>query len=336
MRFKDLFALSIRMFKTKTSRTLLTVLGMSIGISAVFFLVSLGYGLQNTVLQKITTSDSLLSLDVAEDRSSPAILDRLSVEKIGNISGVSETSPASNLKAKGKFKELAAELSVLSVKPVYFRLSGIKAEKGSVINDENVQEIAVSSALAKVFGVSPDELIGEKMTFSFDMGSKSEETSGGKAEKITKVDLDKEFKITGVIQGEENMAYINSGALESLGVDHFDELKVKCASNDDLGRVKEEIGDLGFSVSSLSEMVDQVNEIFDIIKIALLFFGFIALVVSAIGMFNTMTVALLERTEEIGIMKSIGASDMNIILIFILEATVMGFLGGVAGGFFGW
>jgi ABC-type antimicrobial peptide transport system permease subunit len=60
-------------------------------------------------------------------------------------------------------------------------------------------------------------------------------------------------------------------------------------------------------------------------------FGIIALIVSAIGMFNTMTITLLERTEEIGIMKSIGASDRMISLMFIMEAAIMGFLGGVVG-----
>ena len=62
-----------------------------------------------------------------------------------------------------------------------------------------------------------------------------------------------------------------------------------------------------------------------------MFFGVIALVVSAIGMFNTMTIALLERTEEIGIMKSIGAAPGSISLMFIMEATLMGFLGSLVG-----
>ena len=60
-------------------------------------------------------------------------------------------------------------------------------------------------------------------------------------------------------------------------------------------------------------------------------FGVIALIVSAIGMFNTMTIALLERTVEIGIMKSIGASDLSISGMFVTEATIMGFLGGIGG-----
>ena len=74
MRFIDLFKLSTRMFKARTSRTLLTVLGMSIGIGAILFLVSLGYGLQKTLLEKITTADSLLTLDVSEAKSGAVLL----------------------------------------------------------------------------------------------------------------------------------------------------------------------------------------------------------------------------------------------------------------------
>ena len=69
MKFIDLFKLATRMFKARTSRTLLTVLGMSLGIGAILFLVSLGYGLQKTLLERITTSDSLLTLDISEAKS---------------------------------------------------------------------------------------------------------------------------------------------------------------------------------------------------------------------------------------------------------------------------
>jgi putative ABC transport system permease protein len=60
-------------------------------------------------------------------------------------------------------------------------------------------------------------------------------------------------------------------------------------------------------------------------------FGGIALTVSAIGMFNTMTVTLLERTAEIGVMRTIGASSRDIVVLFVAEAVIVGFLGGVVG-----
>jgi putative ABC transport system permease protein len=60
-------------------------------------------------------------------------------------------------------------------------------------------------------------------------------------------------------------------------------------------------------------------------------FGGIALSVSAIGMFNTMTVTLLERTAEIGVMRTIGASASDIVVLFVAEASIVGLLGGIVG-----
>ena len=65
MRVPDLLSLSTRMFKTRPMRTFLTVLGVGVGIGTVLFLVSLGYGLQNVILGRIATADTLLTLDVS-------------------------------------------------------------------------------------------------------------------------------------------------------------------------------------------------------------------------------------------------------------------------------
>jgi putative ABC transport system permease protein len=87
----------------------------------------------------------------------------------------------------------------------------------------------------------------------------------------------------------------------------------------------------GFLVSSLSETIDQANKIFRIIQIVLFSFGLIALIVSAIGMVNTMTISLLEKTNEIGIMRSLGITSSDIKKIFFMESGIMGFLGGIGG-----
>ena len=83
----------------------------------------------------------------------------------------------------------------------------------------------------------------------------------------------------------------------------------------------------GFIVSALSQTVAQANQIFSGVQAVLAGFGGIALVVSAIGMFNTMTVTLLERTNEIGVMRTIGASPRDIQILFLAEAVVVGFSG---------
>ncbi len=84
-------------------------------------------------------------------------------------------------------------------------------------------------------------------------------------------------------------------------------------------------------MTALSKTVEQASKIFQGIQATLAVFGGIALVVSAIGMFNTMTVTLLERTKEIGIMRTIGASPKDIKWLFVSESIVVGFLGGLSG-----
>jgi ABC-type antimicrobial peptide transport system permease subunit len=107
--------------------------------------------------------------------------------------------------------------------------------------------------------------------------------------------------------------------------------KVKIFAAENMGVIRDEIINMGFFVSALQDTIDQVKKIFSIVQIVLGLFGFVALIVSAIGMFNTMTVLLLERTNEIGIMRSIGVTRNDVRKLFMFEAMIMGFLGGLGG-----
>lgn len=329
MRSIDLFKLSTRMFKARTSRTLLTVLGMSVGISAILFLVSLGNGLQKTLLERITTAESLLTLDIAEAKAGLISLNKEVVEKISKIAGVVEVSPAIQMTSQGSFDELSADIVVMAIRPSFFRLGGMKIEKGEIISDNKKEDIVITRAIAEVFGKNPEEMIGKEITFTFLI---SRGISGeGEEIEFERIENGKKYKISGIMDGDENMAYLNSATLDDLKIEKYSQLKVKCASSESMGGVRDQILGLGLLASSLSDVVEQANQIFRVIQIILMLFGIVALVVSAIGMFNTMTITLLERTEEIGIMKSIGASDGSISLMFIMESAIMGFLGGVGG-----
>jgi putative ABC transport system permease protein len=343
MKFIDLFRLSTRMFKARTSRTLLTVLGMSIGIGAILFLVSLGYGLQKTLLERITTSDSLLTLDISEAKSGIVSLDNEMIKKIETMPGVEDVSPAFQITTQGHLEGLSADLVTIGSKPSFLKLGGFKASKGVLLNDQDQNGIVISSSVGQVFGKSVDEMLGKDITFSFFVPrvSPTVDEEGGSSDAqaqsdFEKVDSEVVYKIVGIVEGEDNIAYVNKSSLGNLNIDKYGQVKVKTKSNSEMGVIRDKILEYGLLVSSLSDTVDQANIIFKYVQIVLLLFGFIALVVSAIGMFNTMTITLLERTEEIGIMKSIGASDINISVMFFMESAIMGFLGGVAGVGIGW
>ncbi|NJO89755.1 MAG: ABC transporter permease [Chloroflexia bacterium] len=86
----------------------------------------------------------------------------------------------------------------------------------------------------------------------------------------------------------------------------------------------------------MGERLSELRRSFLIVDAILGAIGLIALFVASLGIVNTMVMSILERTHEIGIMKSIGASNKEIKLIFFVEASVIGFMGGVFGLVLGW
>jgi putative ABC transport system permease protein len=319
------------MFKARTGRTVLTVLGMGIGIGAILFLVGLGYGLQDVLLKAITTSDSLLTLDVSANQEKGIRLDTEAREKIEGLEGVAEVVSIYDIKAQLKFQNIATDATAVVTKPSLLKLEGKKMAQGSSNFEERPGSAVVSSSFLKLFNLSPEEMIGKPVSFSLFFPSGDAAAKGGK-EKLEKKDIDSAYEIVGIVESEEPVFYIGKQGLEGyLPSLDFSRLKVKSSSSEVLDSVKNKLIENNFQVSSLSDTVNEVNKMFGVIKIILALFGAVALLVSAIGMFNTMTVALLERTKEIGIMKSIGASEKDILLIFLIESTTMGFLGGLSG-----
>lgn len=327
MRLKDIAKLSTRMFKARTSRTLLTVLGMGVGMAAILFLVALGYGIQREMLNTITTADSLLSLDAYPQKSGELISQEVT-DKVRAVSGVDLVSTVYISKVQAKLGDVSSDSEAWVTDKYFLGLNGTRIATGSGLNDQDADGVVISSTFAKLFNKNPGEMIGENLKFSMLIS----EPGNGSSDKIRTVNVNKDFKIIGVVDNKENIIYINNaGLLETVSISQYSQLKVKCRTNPEIESVKNDITSLGFYVSSVSDTVKQMDKFFAVVRIILGFFGMIALLVSSIGMFNTMTVALLERTEEIGIMKAIGAYNKDIWAMFVTESTVMGFLGGVCG-----
>ena len=336
MKFLDIFKLSMRMFKARTSRTILTILGMSIGIAAILFLLSFGYGLQRVILDKITRSQSLLVLDVFPEEKVESFLNQEAIEKINKIKGIEGVNPAIEFNAQGNINDRSAQIFLLATNPAYLDFAGKKLIKGEFFSTKNTAEAVVTESVLRIFGIeNPDEIIGKEISFfSISLADNNLEKRDKKTDFIK---ADKKYKIKGIVAGEETVVYISLDTLENKETFNFSQAKVKVKQQKDISEIRENITGQGFSVSAISDVADEANKVFRVIQIILMLFGIVALVVSSIGMFNTMTIALLERTSEIGIMKSIGASDESISAMFIMESAIMGFLGGLSGlliGFF--
>jgi putative ABC transport system permease protein len=116
----------------------------------------------------------------------------------------------------------------------------------------------------------------------------------------------------------------------------FNSLIVRVASPNDVEAVEASVKKMGFGAFSLLDATRNLRRFFAVIDLFLGIFGSLALAVAALGIMNTLVMAILERRREIGIMKAIGASDGDVQRLFFAEAAAMGVVGGILGVLLGW
>jgi hypothetical protein len=139
--------------------------------------------------------------------------------------------------------------------------------------------------------------------------------------------------------GMEDMLALNAwwyNDPDILEHEGYDELVVRAASLEDAPAIVEVLEERGFEVSSLKMVLDTMNKAMTVLQTMLGSVGGLALFVAAIGIANTMVMAVYERTREIGILKAIGASPGDIRLLFVTEAALIGLVGGIVGTVGGW
>src|SRR3989338_6169939 len=146
MKASNLIKLSTRMFRTRPMRTGLTILGISVGISAVLFLVALGYGLQNIILQKIVFNEAMLSITVTPKEDLIILTDeRIADFKI--LPHVQNIAPAAAFLGQIGYESIYSSVSVKGVAPEFFSYSGRAASVGRLLNNNSGDEVVVSEAV---------------------------------------------------------------------------------------------------------------------------------------------------------------------------------------------
>jgi ABC-type lipoprotein release transport system permease subunit len=116
----------------------------------------------------------------------------------------------------------------------------------------------------------------------------------------------------------------------------YDELLVRARSLNDAVQIVDWLSGQGFKVESLKTVLDMINRAMIVVQTMLASVGTLALLVASIGIANTMIMAVYERTKEIGIMKAVGAAPAQIRALFVVEASLIGLLGGIVGTILGW
>lgn len=329
MKVKDLLNISFQNFNNRKSRIFFTVMGVAVAITAVLFLVSFGYGLQASLLEKITTKDSLLTLDVMTPDSALIKLDQETLKKLSSINNVDKVSPHGQFPGNITLDDLTSETTVNVVDMDYLTLEGVSAKTGRMFEENDSNKIIINTSIAKLFNLDESNIIGKKIKITVYLPDETSENQ----EELKSFNLENEFEIIGLVEDNDTQGqlFVKDKDVTSLPITEYSSVKVKVTNQTDLNSTRDTLLSVGLLVSALSDTIDQANKIFGIIQIILGVFGTVALIVAAIGLINTMTISLLERTNEIGIMRAIGAAPGDIRLLFLGESLLIGFLGGLFG-----
>ena len=321
LKIVDLMKLSVRAFKVRPTRTLLTILGMSVGIGTVFFLISLGYGLQNILVGKLAPNeDSLKSLEVYYPGDGQLTLTRDVIAGTAAMPGVVRISPVAELSGDMDLDSLAGSIVMKVVDENYFNMAGQSVDVGS---DDVSKGFIISSSALKLLGKAPDAtVLNQNAAVTFQAGDASD------APQETTPTL----PIVGIINDDNSVPYVYIDAKDiTYQPTSFVRFFALASDYNRVDTLRTELVNQGFIISARIDVLTQARRITTAITIVLAVFGTAALIVSAIGMFNTMLISFMERIFEVGIMKSIGATSSDIRNLFLMESLIVGILGGVGG-----
>ncbi|MGD2206696.1 MAG: ABC transporter permease [Anaerolineae bacterium] len=354
MRFRDVFRAALGNLTRHKVRTLLTTIGVIVGILTIVTMVSLGIGVQKEMREAFDT----VGLETVRLRPS--------TEDVGSYALFGEPQRTHLLTAE-LITQLANRNGVLSVVP-YLRLPrGVRTSLK--LDGQEIRTSVWSASAAYIpdpFEIAPRTLAGVERP--------SEEGGGVVIDSglLEQLEIEKDemaallgreveivlyaprgeshafrFQIEGIIEREwsnVDVALADRLAMLEWWYDDpdylahrgYDELVIRTASLNDAAQLVTWLEGQEYEVESLKMLLDMANRGMIIIQTMLGSVGGVALLVASIGIANTMIMAVYERTKEIGILKAVGAAPGQIRALFVIEASLIGLLGGIAGTILGW
>ena len=339
----DYFRYGIQNLTKRKMRSWLTMLGIFIGIAAVVALVSLGQGLQKYINDEFEKMgrDMILIQPKGElgapGTTTPVQLTKEDLDEVLKVKGIDRAAGVPVGTIEIEFNDIkryayalampvddSKEYSVLEL--MFIQNYGI--ELGKEIEDGDARKANLGHYYLNRNLFEKNVQLGNKVTLN------------GEVFEVVGF-----YEVIGNPSDDQNI-YITRDAYYELfpeKKDVYNIIYAKAALSEEPSQVADRIervlrksrnleeGKEDFTIQTADSFLEAFNVILGVVQAVLIGIAAISLFVGAVGIMNTMYTAILERTKEIGVMKAIGARNNDILLLFLIESGILGFVGGGIG-----
>ena len=335
-------------------RSILTVLGIVIGVAAVIAMLSIGRGAQASITSQIesigtnliyVTPGSTSEGGVQSAAGSAGTLTLDDADALAELPNVEAVASVTDSFVQVVYQGVNTNTRLMGVTPGYATVSSLSLADGEFIteSDQSARSLVVvlgSSVAENLFG-STSGVVGQKVRLN-----------------------GQSYKVIGVLESKGGTGFMNQddqvfiplstalyrlvGGARFRGSSVISQITIKASDSKVVDQVVTEVteamrdrhgtveGADDFTVSSQKDTLEAATEVADTLTIFLGGIAGISLAVGGIGIMNIMLTTVTERTHEIGLRKAIGAKRNDILLQFLVEAMVLSLLGGIIGAALGW
>ncbi len=337
----------------------MTSAGVFIGTTAVVLLMSLGAGLQRSVVDSFGDIGDLTTLTVSSrsdifagqpglSSTDDPVLNDAAMREFASIPGVTAVTPQLRLQANAQLNlnRATAFSNIVGIDTSQLRSFDFEMESGTSTLGQG--QILVGSSFVNNFynpqtGQPLEDINVQGQTLQLELtkfqGDFQEPIRRTVRLRVVGVMAEsggeRDFTVFLPLRTVQDLNQWASGQRVNYAREGYDNALVKVESSEVATAVSDTINNQGYFVFSFQDVLRSVNTTFLIIQIIVGSIGGLALIVAAFGIANTMIMSIYERTREIGLMKAVGATNRDVMLIFLGEAGAIGMIGGIGGVVFG-